>query len=73
MRRWLERQKYLVDFTLSSLSRRKWKNAVLLTVYALIVFALASVLSLHARAPDGGGLRAPTRSWFSDSRRVVMI
>jgi ABC-type lipoprotein release transport system permease subunit len=44
MRTWIERQKYLIDFTLSSLARRKVKNAGLLLVYTLIVFLLASVM-----------------------------
>ncbi|MCU0766016.1 MAG: FtsX-like permease family protein [Gammaproteobacteria bacterium] len=41
---WLQRQKYLIDFTLASLLRRRAKNLGLLLVYALIVFALASVM-----------------------------
>jgi ABC-type lipoprotein release transport system permease subunit len=41
---WLQRQKYLIDFTLSSLLRRRAKNAGLLAVYTLIVFVLASVM-----------------------------
>ncbi len=44
MRTWLERQRYVLDFTLSSLARRKAKNVALLLVYALVVFSLASVL-----------------------------
>ncbi len=40
----IERQRYLLDFTLSSLARRKGKNAALLFVYALVIFCLASVL-----------------------------
>jgi len=38
------KQRYLVDFTLSSLLRRKGKNLALLVVYTLIVFMLASVM-----------------------------
>ena len=41
---WLLRQKYLIDFTLSSLLRRRAKNLGLLLVYTLIVFVLASVM-----------------------------
>ena len=41
---WLERHRYFIDFTLSSLLRRKWKNISLVSVYALIVFLLSSVL-----------------------------
>jgi ABC-type lipoprotein release transport system permease subunit len=42
--RWIERHRYFIDFTLSSLLRRKWKNISLVVVYALIVFLLTSVL-----------------------------
>lgn len=40
----IRKQAYLVDFTLSSLLRRKGKNFGLLLVYTLIVFMLASVM-----------------------------
>jgi len=40
----IERQKNIIDFALSSLLRRKRKNAGLLVVYTLLVFALASVI-----------------------------
>ncbi|MDD5285198.1 MAG: FtsX-like permease family protein [Desulfuromonadaceae bacterium] len=40
----IERQRHIIDFTLSSLLRRKGKNCALLLVYTLIVFILASVL-----------------------------
>lgn len=40
----LRKQRYLIDFTLSSLLRRKGKNFGLLLVYSLIVFMLASVM-----------------------------
>jgi ABC-type lipoprotein release transport system permease subunit len=41
---WLERNRFIVDYTLSALLRRKGKNLSLLVVYATVVFALASVL-----------------------------
>ena len=44
MRNWIERQKNILDFVLSSLLRRKGKNGGLVFVYTLIVFALASVM-----------------------------
>lgn len=44
MQRWIERQKYIIDFTISSLLRRKGRNAALAAVYTLVVFMLASVL-----------------------------
>jgi ABC-type lipoprotein release transport system permease subunit len=40
----VRKQKYLIDYTLSSLARRPGKNLSLLLVYALIVFMLASVM-----------------------------
>lgn len=46
MRRWIERQRYLVDFTVSSLLRRRGKNLSLLAVYTLVIFVLASVMLL---------------------------
>jgi ABC-type lipoprotein release transport system permease subunit len=49
VRRRLERHRLVLDFTLASLLRRKGKNLSLLLVYALVVFALASVL-FFARA-----------------------
>lgn len=44
MKAFLLKQRYLIDFTLSSLLRRPAKNLGLLFVYTLIVFMLASVL-----------------------------
>lgn len=44
MPRSIERQRLLIDFTLSSLLRRKGKNFALLFVYTLIVFLLGSVM-----------------------------
>ena len=48
MRRALERQRHILDFTLSSLARRRGRNLALLIVYTLVVFLLASVLFLAA-------------------------
>lgn len=49
------RQKYLIDFTLSSLKRRLTKNLGLLLVYTLIVFLLASVmLFTHSLRREAG-------------------
>jgi lipoprotein-releasing system permease protein len=44
MESWIERQKNVIDFTLSSLLRRKGKNGALVLVYTLVVFMLASVV-----------------------------
>jgi len=40
----IERQRHILDFTLSSLVRRKGKNGALLIVYTLVIFVLASIL-----------------------------
>ncbi len=44
MQRWIERQKYIIDFTISSLLRRKGRNAAVAAVFTLVVFMPASVL-----------------------------
>jgi ABC-type lipoprotein release transport system permease subunit len=40
----IERQRYILDYTVSALLRRKGKNSSLLLVYTLIVFVLSSVI-----------------------------
>jgi len=44
MNQLIQKQRYLIDFTLTSLKRRPGKNLGLLLIYALIVFMLASVM-----------------------------
>lgn len=44
MKTWLARHRYLIDFTVSSLGRRKARNLGLWLVYTLLVFLLSSVL-----------------------------
>ncbi len=44
MEKWIERQRNIIDFTLSSLLRRKGKNVALIGVYTFVVFMLASVM-----------------------------
>ncbi|WP_435685826.1 ABC transporter permease [Sedimenticola selenatireducens] len=54
---WIRRQRYLIDFILSSLLRRKGKNFGLLLVYTLVVFMLASVmLFTHALKREVGNV-----------------
>jgi ABC-type lipoprotein release transport system permease subunit len=43
---WAGKQRNILDFTLSSLFRRKGRNAALVFVYAFVVFLLASVVFL---------------------------
>jgi ABC-type lipoprotein release transport system permease subunit len=53
---WLEKQRNFIDFTLSSLLRRKGKNFSLLFVYALLIFLISSVMffasSLRSQATE---------------------
>ena len=44
MNKSLEKQRHILDFTLSSLWRRKGKNLALVLVYTLVVFILGSVM-----------------------------
>lgn len=44
MASWIEKQRSILDFTLSSLLRRKGKNISLLVVYTLVVFILGSAM-----------------------------
>ena len=44
MPNWIKRQRYLFDFTLSAIGRRKGRNVTLLLVYILVIFMLASVM-----------------------------
>ncbi len=44
MASWIEKQRSILEFTLSSLLRRKGKNISLLVVYTLVVFVLGSAM-----------------------------
>ncbi len=44
MKRWIARQRWLIDYALASAGRRKTRNLGLLAVFALLVFVLASVM-----------------------------
>ncbi|MHC1743496.1 MAG: ABC transporter permease [Syntrophobacteraceae bacterium] len=46
MKQFVERHRNILDFTVSSLLRRKAKNLALVTVYAFVVFLVASVVFL---------------------------
>ena len=46
MAKWIEKYRSILDFTLSSLVRRKGKNLSLFIVYALVVFMLGSAMFL---------------------------
>ena len=62
----MRKQRYLVEYTVSSLSRRPGKNIALILVYSMIVFLLASVtLFTHA-------LRAEARLILSASPEIIL-
>lgn len=44
MRTWLNRQRSLADYMLAALGRRKGRNLALVTVYASVVFVIASAM-----------------------------
>lgn len=55
MMKFMRKQAYLVDYTLSSLLRRKARNLGLLAVYVMIVFMLASVMLFsHSLRKEAG-------------------
>ncbi len=66
MRALLERHRSVLDFALSSLVRRRGKNAALLVVYALVVFTLASVVLLTE------ALRQEARALLREAPELVV-
>jgi cell division protein FtsX len=70
MKTWIEKQKYLIDFTTSSLLRRKGRNAALLAVYTSVVFLLASVM-LFSHALRNNAAQALARSPEMTVQRMV--
>lgn len=66
MKIWIEKQKHLIDFTLTSLARRKTKNLGLLFIYTLLVFVLASV-ALYTHA-----LRTEAQKVLAGSPEIVL-
>ena len=67
MRLWIAKQRYLIDFTLASLARRKTKNIGLVLVFSLLVFALASVTLLTCLLYTSPSPRDRTRSRMPSS------
>lgn len=56
LRRSLERQRYLLDYTVAALARRRGRNLGLLIVYTGMVFLLASVLFYASALKHEAGL-----------------
>ncbi len=65
-KQWLARQRYLLDFTVAAMWRRRWRNLLLLLVYALVVFLLASVLFY------GSALRRDAAAVLSEAPEVTV-
>jgi hypothetical protein len=64
--KWIERQRAFMDYTLSSLWRRKSKNAALILVYALVVFVISSVIFFAA------ALKKEAESVLADAPEMVV-
>ena len=62
----IERHRYFLDFTLSSLLRRKWKNISLIAVYSAIVFMITSVLFF------AGAIRREAEAVLQDAPEMVV-
>jgi ABC-type lipoprotein release transport system permease subunit len=60
------RQRNILDFTISSLMRRKGRNAALVLVYAFVVFLLSSVVFL------GLSLKEEAQSVLADAPEIVV-
>ena len=65
MQHWLNRQRYLIDYTLSAMARQRGKNLGLLLVYTALIFVLASVILL------GSALRREAAQVFQGAPDVV--
>jgi len=63
---WIARQRYLIDFTLAALARRKVRNIGLLLVFSLLVFAIASVMLFTS------ALRAEAARVLAASPEVIL-
>ncbi|MCB1776113.1 MAG: FtsX-like permease family protein [Candidatus Competibacteraceae bacterium] len=66
MRASIERHKYLIDYALAALLRRKTRNLGLLLVYTLLVFLFSSVLLLSQ------GLRREAALLLQDAPEVIV-
>jgi ABC-type lipoprotein release transport system permease subunit len=63
---WIERHRYFIDYTLSSLWRRKGKNISLLLVYGLVVFVVSSVMFFAS------ALRREAESVLQDAPEMIV-
>ena len=63
---WIERQRSFLDFTLSAVLRRKWKNISLVLVYTLMVFLISSVVFFT------NGLRYEAEAILEDAPEMIV-
>jgi len=63
---WIERQRSFLDFTLSAILRRKWKNISLVLVYTLMVFLISSVVFFT------NGLRYEAEAILKDAPEMIV-
>ncbi|MFZ7111751.1 MAG: ABC transporter permease [Desulfatiglandales bacterium] len=64
--KWIERQRHFLDFTLSSLWRRKGRNLSLLLVYTFVVFLVSSVIFF------AGAIRYEAVALLDDAPEMVV-
>ncbi|MCK6549532.1 FtsX-like permease family protein [Myxococcota bacterium] len=62
----LRRHRYLLGYTLAAMARRRGRSLALFSVYALVVFSLASVVVF------AGALRREARALLADAPEIVV-
>ncbi|OPY70859.1 MAG: FtsX-like permease family protein [Syntrophorhabdaceae bacterium PtaU1.Bin034] len=66
MKRWIDRQRNIINFTLAGLNRRRGKNLALLVVYTCVVMLLASVSFFT------GALKNEARTVLEEAPEIVV-
>ena len=66
MRKWIERQRNIIDFTIAALARRKGKNLTLIAVFTFVVMLLASVVFFT------GALKKEAKMVLSEAPEIVV-
>ena len=65
---WLRRQRYLANYTLAALSRRRTKNIGLVTLYTVIVFVVASAMMFAAALKR----EAEVKKWSKEKKESLV-
>jgi ABC-type lipoprotein release transport system permease subunit len=66
MKKWIEKQRNIIDFTIAALVRRKGKNLALIAVFTIVVGLLASVVFFT------GALKKEARLVLKDAPEIVV-